>query len=123
FGVEGVHLVESDRRKTVFLREVARATGVGPPIHAERIEHMAPWPADVVTARALAPLPGLLALAERFLAPETVCLFLKGRNAALELTEARKTWHICAQSFASLADPTGVVLRLQGVGRARDRQS
>ena len=26
-GVEGVHLIEADRRKAQFLREVARATG------------------------------------------------------------------------------------------------
>ena len=65
-GVSGVHLIEADRRKAQFLREVARATGARVGIHAERIERMQGWPADVITARALAPLPRLLELTQRF---------------------------------------------------------
>ena len=61
-GLRGVHLVESDRRKAQFLREVARATGASVQVHAERIERMRGWSADVITARALAPLPRLLVL-------------------------------------------------------------
>ena len=121
-GVPGVHLIESDRRKAVFLREVARLTGAPVVVHAERIERMAGFPADVVTARGLAPLPRLLGLAAPFLAPATVCLFLKGRNLAGELTEARKTWHMIAHMSPSLSEPTGIVLEVQGVRRARDRQ-
>ena len=121
-GVPGVHLIESDRRKAVFLRETARLTGAPVEIHAERIERMAGFPSNVVTARGLAPLPRLLGLAAPFLAPTTVCLFLKGRNLAGELTEARKTWHMFAHMSPSLSAPTGVVLELQGVRRARDRQ-
>ena len=65
-GLRGVHLIESDRRKAQFLREVARATGASVQVHAERIERMRGWSADVITARALAPLPRLLVLTERF---------------------------------------------------------
>ena len=73
-GVPEVALIESDRRKAAFLREVARATGAEVAVHAERIEVCTPWPAAVVTARALAPLPRLLPLAEPFLAADApVC--------------------------------------------------
>jgi 16S rRNA (guanine527-N7)-methyltransferase len=122
-GVPGVHLIESDRRKAVFLREAARLSGAPVEVHAERIERMAGFRSDVVTARALAPLPRLLGLAAPFLAPATVGLFLKGRNLADELTEARKTWHMIAHMSPSLSDPMGVVLELREVRRARDRQS
>jgi 16S rRNA (guanine527-N7)-methyltransferase len=121
-GVPGVHLIESDRRKAVFLREVARLTGTSVEVHALRIERIAGWPSDVVTARALAPLPRLLKLAAPFLTPATTCLFLKGRDVERELTEARKTWHMIAQLSPSLSDPTGVVLQLREVRGARDRQ-
>ena len=50
-----------------------------------------PLAADVVTARALAPLPELLELAERHVHAGTTCLFLKGRDAESELTRARET--------------------------------
>jgi len=116
-GVPGVVLIESDRRKAQFLREVARATGTEVTVRAERIENLAGWPADVVTARALAPLPRLLPLAERFLAADSVCLFLKGYNAERELTQALKSWHMVPEMFSSLSAPTGSVLKLRGVGR------
>ena len=122
-GVRGVHLIEADRRKAQFLREAVRTTGAPVTIHAERIEQIQGWPADVVTARAVAPLPRLLELAERFLVADSVCLFLKGRAAARELTEARVTWHMTAETIPSLSEPTGTVLKLRGIRRARDRQS
>jgi 16S rRNA (guanine527-N7)-methyltransferase len=122
-GVPAVALIESDRRKAQFLREVARATGADVAIHAARVEQVAPWPAGVVTARALAPLPRLLPLAERFLAAEGICLFLKGGSVGDELTDAARTWHMVPEMFPSRSDPTGVVLKLREVGRARDRQS
>jgi 16S rRNA (guanine527-N7)-methyltransferase len=122
-GVRGVHLIEGDRRKAQFLHAVARATGAPATIHAERIEQMQGWPAAVITARAVAPLPRLLELAERFLASDSVCLFLKGKSAARELTNARVSWHMVSETFPSLSEPTGTVLKLRGICRARDRQS
>jgi 16S rRNA (guanine527-N7)-methyltransferase len=121
--VPGVNLIESDRRKAQFLREVARATHASAKVHAERIEAMAGWPADVITARALAPLPRLLVLAERFMTSDTVCLFLKGRSGGRELTEAGVSWHMDAEMLPSLSEPTGMVLQLRGIRRARHRQS
>ena len=116
-GVPGVVLIESDRRKAQFLREVARATGTEVRVEAERIERLAGWPAAVVTARALAPLPRLLPLAVRFLAADGICLFLKGSSVQRELTEALKSWHMAAETFPSLSAPTGTVLKLRGVRR------
>jgi 16S rRNA (guanine527-N7)-methyltransferase len=122
-GVRGVHLIEGDRRKAQFLREAARATGAPATIHAERIEQMQGWPAAVVTARAVAPLPRLLELAEPFLVSDSVCLFLKGRSVERELTNARVSWHMGSETFPSLSEPLGTVLELRGICRARDRQS
>jgi 16S rRNA (guanine527-N7)-methyltransferase len=121
-GVPEVHLIESDRRKVIFLREVARATGAPVVVHARRIEELAGWPADAITARALAPLRRLLVLAERFLGADTVCLFSKGERVLDELTDARTHWHMEAERFPSRSAPSGVVLKLRGIRRARDRQ-
>jgi 16S rRNA (guanine527-N7)-methyltransferase len=121
-GVPGVQLVESDQRKAQFLREAARITGAPVVIHAQRIEQLQGLAADVVTARALAPLPQLLALAEPFLTPQTTCLLLKGKTAERELTDARQSWHMLTDVVPSRSGPSGVLLKLQGVGRAPDRQ-
>jgi 16S rRNA (guanine527-N7)-methyltransferase len=122
-----VHLVESDGRKAVFLREAARQMGLSPRVHAVRIESLAGVTPDVVTARALAPLPKLLRLAAPFLCATadrkvpSCGLFLKGREVAKEIILAHKEWEMSVESIPSLSDPQGVVLRIQGL-RPLDRR-
>jgi 16S rRNA (guanine527-N7)-methyltransferase len=116
-GVPGVELIESDKRKAVFLREAARIANAPVKITDSRIEAAKLHPADVVTARACAPLDKLLPLAQRFIGPHTVCLFLKGEHVADELTAARREWRIKAAQLPSRADPRGVILRLEQVAR------
>jgi len=115
-GAGDLHLVESDRRKAVFLREVVRETGCGAQVHAARIEELAPFPADVVTARACAPLAELLDYAYKFPGGTSgrhpCCLFLKGRRVDEELTEARKRWKMTVEPFPSRTDPGGTILRI-----------
>lgn len=116
-GVPEVHLIESDGRKAEFLREALRVTATPAIVHAERIDRVPGFAADIVTARALAPLPELLAISERFLGPQTLCLFLKGRMVEEELTEAAKAWHIRPNRQPSLTDPSGCILRLEAIAR------
>jgi 16S rRNA (guanine527-N7)-methyltransferase len=116
-GVPGVELIEADSRKAAFLREAARVAEVDVTIRPCRVEAVAPHPAAVVTARACAPLDRLLDLAERFLAPQTLCLFPKGERFAEELTLACKAWTMCVSVEQSLSDRRGVILRLQQVTR------
>ena len=114
-----VHLVESDQKKAIFLREVAREVGSDAHIHAVRIEQMRPFAADVVTARALAPLPKLLDYAERFLADGGTGLFLKGRTAREEIEQAAEERVFELQSHPSQSDPSGVVLSVGIAGHER----
>ena len=108
-------LVESDRRKAAFLTEAARVTRAPVRVHATRIETCGLDPAPLVTARALAPLPALLALAAPLLSPGGTMLFPKGARAAEELEAARAAW-----SFTVRQDgpPDGPILVLSGVQAA-----
>lgn len=107
-----VHLVESDTRKSVFLRDSARLCGVPVTVHAVRIESLAAPKADVITARALAPVADLLRLTAGFRQTGTVHLFPKGRGAEAELTEAEKTWTLAVDRIPSLTDPDAVILKI-----------
>ena len=118
-GAGEVHLVESDQRKTIFLREVAREVHSDAHIHGVRIEQMRDIPADVVTARALAPLPELLSMAAPFLSEGGTALFLKGKSATSELEEAEKDWVIQTERYPSLSDPSGIVLSVGVQGHER----
>ena len=114
-GTPNVHLVESDHRKIAFLREVAAATKTPVTFHAKRIEAAAPISADVVTARALAPLAQLVDYAVPWLAPQGICLFLKGRQVETELEDALKRRTMAVSRFPSQSDTTGFILRLSAV--------
>ncbi|MGB7888569.1 MAG: 16S rRNA (guanine(527)-N(7))-methyltransferase RsmG [Xanthobacteraceae bacterium] len=106
-GVE-LHLVESIGKKANFLREAVRAVGVPAEVHAVRIADFvkrAPKHIDVVTARALAPLPKLLTEAYPLLKKGARGLFPKGQDVATELTEAAKYWNIEATLAESRTDP------------------
>lgn len=117
-GVPEVHLIESDVRKCAFLREAARATGAPVTVHTKRIEAVQGLRADVVTARALAPLTDLLNWAAPFLGEQGVALFLKGQNVEDELTDTTKYWKMQTERFDSVTDSSGSILRLSGIVRA-----
>jgi len=116
-GVPEIHLVESDRRKSVFLNEAARRMEISVTVHAARIESLPPWPNDAVTARACARLDRLIDYAAPFMAPAGVALFPKGRGVEEELTLAGERWTMTVERFPSLTDLSGVILRMKGVSR------
>ena len=118
-----VTLIESDQRKAAFLREAARVAGVQVTVCAQRLEKADVPPAQVVTARALAPLPLLLEWGARFLRPDGFCLFLKGRNAEEELEMARADWHMAANRIPSRTNADGVILELSDIRRVRDHNN
>ena len=89
-GIPGVELVEADARKCAFLREAARVAAASVTIRNARIESVAARPVSVVTARGCAPLDRLLVYSQRFIGPETVCLFPKGEQARQELAAAQQ---------------------------------
>jgi len=114
-----VHLLDSDQRKCAFLRQVALDCGVleRVTIHAKRIEQVAGITADVVTARACAPLDELLDLSEPFIGEKGTGLFLKGAQAEEELTQAQRRWTMRLDRRESISDPAGVILSVTHLRR------
>ncbi len=117
-GVPEIHLVESDLRKTAFLREAARIMDVPVTLHPDRIEKLPGFAADAVVARACASLDQLIDYSEKFMSPKSVCLFLKGGSAAEELKLAQASWTMNAETIPSLSDPSGVILKLSSIRRS-----
>lgn len=113
----GLHvtMVESIEKKCAFLRAAAAAMAVEPivTVHRGRVEDLKGGQADVITARAVAPLDTLLHYAQQFTGKSTLCLFPKGRTAADELTQARRSWRIDAELIPSRSDPEGSVVAVR----------
>jgi len=113
-----VTLIESDQRKAAFLRTVSRETAVPFEVRAERIETLPPLGADILSARALAPLTDLLGFAERHLGSGGFALFPKGETHAQELHEAQNRWRFTCETATSCTDPRAVILKIGAVSRA-----
>ncbi len=112
-----VTCVESDQRKAAFLRTVVRELGLPARVLAERAEEAAPLQADVLSARALAPLARLLPQAERHLKPGGQALFPKGESFRDELSEALETWSFQSEEYPSITDGSAVILSLGDIRR------
>jgi len=111
-----VTLHEATTKKCAFLQLAADRMAITVTIRNARLEDLSPGRFDVVTARALAPLPQLLNYAQNFIAPNGVCLFLKGQNVGVELTEAHKYWNIQASQVPSQTDPSAAIVVVRELG-------
>lgn len=118
-----IDLVESNARKCAFLRHAARLTGAPVTVHVARIEDVVgefTGKIDIVTARALAPLPSLLEWCKQLLRTGTLGLFPKGQYLDAELTEASKYWNIQASTVVSVTDPAARILMIRGAEQRAD---
>lgn len=116
-GIAGVTLVESDLRKATFLRTAIRELELPAVVAARRIEMLERTPHDVVSARALAPLPTLLDLAAPHVGPCGVALFPKGRSVETEIVEARRLWDFDLVRKPSITNPDAAILRVERISR------
>ncbi len=118
-----IDLVESNARKCAFLRHAARLTGAAVTVHAARIEDAMPQflgKVDVVTARALAPLPLLLDWCKELLRTGVIGVFPKGQHLDAELTDASKYWKIQASTFPSVTDSAARILVIRNAQKRTD---
>ncbi len=109
--------IESDKRKAVFLQTLVREIGLNARVLDERVEKAQKSNADIISARALAPINTLLILAERHLKKQGVAVFMKSGGYLHELEEARAHWSFDIRAVPSKTDENGVVLVLGDIRR------
>ncbi|MBM3602836.1 MAG: 16S rRNA (guanine(527)-N(7))-methyltransferase RsmG [Alphaproteobacteria bacterium] len=109
-GVPDVRLAEGNTHKAQFLQQVGRELGLSITVMGQRFNQLPPQPADVITARALAPLDDLLALVAPFRYPGSRCLFPKGRGYQSEIHQANQRWDATIKLQPSLVHQGGVIL-------------
>lgn len=109
------NLVESDQRKTAFLRKAAQELGLVLHLHATRAESLKQMKAQTLTARALAPLSDLLSLVHRHLEPGGHAILPKGARAQAEIDEARASWSFDLDVIPSRTDPAAQILLIENL--------
>ncbi|MGR3621235.1 16S rRNA (guanine(527)-N(7))-methyltransferase RsmG [Pseudophaeobacter sp.] len=110
-------LIESDQRKSAFLRTAARECGVSVSVLSKRIEQVPALNADILSARALTDLDGLLEFAERHLSKSGTALFPKGESWKNEVDKAEQRWRFDVEPITSLTETEAVILKIKGVAR------
>lgn len=112
-------LVESDRRKAAFLRNALRELALPrAKVLCNRIETLDRLDAANISARALAPLPQLMAYVERHLSPSGTAWLMKGRNWQAEVSQARDDWKFDLKTHQSATDPDAAILEITGIRHA-----
>ena len=112
-----VHLIESIGKKTSFLKTVTRELGLPVTVHTARVEALSPLEADIITARAFAPLPRLFDYAAPHLKPTSILILPKGESADKEIKEARSHWNFDVEAFKSSTDSSASILRVGNLRR------
>lgn len=119
-----VTLIESRTKRIAFLEEAARIAGVADRVMVvgSRVETAPRRRYDVISARAFAPLPKLLDLAQPFTDKSTRFVLPKGRSAAEELAAARASWQGSFRLVPSITDSEAAIIVADGVTPGKTRR-
>jgi len=107
-----VTLVESIRKKTLFLNYIKEITQTEVEILNQRAEDIKNRRFDVITARAMTALENLFEYAVPLMHKKTVCIFPKGENYLQELEKASQKWSFICKEIPSVTNPQSVILKI-----------
>jgi 16S rRNA (guanine527-N7)-methyltransferase len=113
-GFDHVTMIESDLRKTIFMREVSRETSTSNVTFInERIESATVSQSSFVTARALAPLSQLIEWGKVLMHPMGAMIFLKGQEFQSEINVLTDEDRARITTVQSLTDPKSAIIIYQ----------
>lgn len=112
-------LVEPRRLRADFLRRTIDALDLGPNVSViqSKVESVRHPPIDIITARAVASIDRLFAIADHLSHDGTIWVLPKGRSAKSELDEALRTWQGDFRLEPSRTDPDAQILVASRVRR------
>lgn len=114
-----VTMIETVGKKATFLRAAVEAASLNATVRQGRVEKATDIAADIVTARAFAPLPKLLDYAAPWLLNGATGLFHKGEQWKEELTAASKGWTFAYEGIPGDDGGAGIILKIAEVSRGR----
>ncbi|MCF6444621.1 16S rRNA (guanine(527)-N(7))-methyltransferase RsmG [Nereida sp. MMG025] len=103
-------LIESDHRKSAFLRTCIRELGLNGQVITERVESANPVASDVITARATASLSQLLEWTSIHGHRGSRAIFPKGERYQFEIDEAEEKWAFQCEKRSSSTNTSARIL-------------
>ena len=116
YGYKNITLVESNRKKTVFLSEVRRKTKVPVTVLNERAEK-ANDKYDFILSRACSSLSNLLLLMSHVSRETSTGIFHKGATFLAEIEEAKLNWTFNYELKDSVTDKHSKIIIVKNVGK------
>lgn len=115
-------LVETRKRRCDFLRDCVERLQLGDRVavvesRSEKFVESKPF--DIISARAFAPLPDLIAVSRHLAGSGTMWLLPKGQNAAKELSSAPASWQKMFHVEPSLTDDAAGIIIGRGLPPTR----
>lgn len=116
-----IMLIEPRAKRCAFLSEAADHMSIAPRVTVvkSRAETAPAIPAAVISARAVAALPTLFSIGQRFASADTVWLLPKGRNAAAEVAAAETSWQADIALVPSITDSQAAIVVASAVAPRR----
>lgn len=110
-------LVEPRRLRADFLQRVVDELELDATVIQSKVEVLRSPPADIITARAVASVDRLFAMANHLSHKGTIWVLPKGKSAKSELDAARETWQGDFRLEPSRTDPDAQILVASWVRR------
>lgn len=114
-GLKEIHLIEKSFRKADFLRRIKNISPNRVFVHQAKLEELENINFDCIMSRALAPLDKLLEYCKKFLKDDGYCLFLKGKNLPLEISQAKQKFSFEFELFPSLTSKESNIIRINKI--------
>ncbi len=111
-------LIESDKRKAAFLREVSRKLALDLTVLSQRLESLEAPKASTITARAFAPLARLLAWSQGVSQPQTRFVLLKGAQWREEIEQALLDYRFSYRAYQSSTHEAAAIIEIKDVSPA-----
>ena len=108
--LQDIVLVESDLKKSLFLKECSRQLSLNINVIRNRVENVDIVP-DVLTARAFAPLDELLDKVQKNVSRETILILPKGKNVKDEIQKVPSNWQI--EKIENIVNSDGYILKIR----------
>ena len=111
------YLVESSKKKCVFLNEVKRVINIkNISIHNSRVENLKIINNfDYISARAVTSLDKLIKYSLRFYKKDMTCIFLKGKTVSKEIEAAKKKFIFHTKLIKSVTNHEGKILLIKNI--------
>ena len=110
-----VILVEKNKKKVLFLKDVAQKLSLNVTILWGKVEEIEPLKADVISSRAFGPLRLLIEISYMHKNSRTISIFPKGKSFEREIQDSLKQWKFDVNKVDNILEKNSSILEIRNI--------